>query len=260
MAALTGCLAKLRRAEHHLDELKVSIVAVLQPNPERIRGHFEPDTSRWLYVARRSPTTRATWSPLIGDILSNYRSVLDYIVAELVVMGGGTITTRTGFPIVNDPTKWADASREKIAGVVQGSDLVIRSEQPCQAGNIAHLHPLALLRDLNNWDKHQAIHTTVQVASGQFQPWGPSFSQRGIASLGEPVMVAGPFQRDKPLATIEVTPEPGGNPELHKPLEATYDIAFEGGPPPAQGRSVIETLEAIAACVTEAVPRFEQFF
>jgi hypothetical protein len=262
--SLDGPRLKVGRAQHHLDELKTAIVSLLQPNPERIVGHLNDDATQWIYPARRTPTTRIAWSAMLGDVLNNYRSALDYTVAELVLKAGNTVTKNTSFPIIDDSQKWTKVSRSRTKGIAKGSDVPIRAVQPYHCGNLAKFHPLALLRDLNNWDKHQAIHTTVQVARGRFTGGGIFRGGLTAAKSEAQEIVSGPFERGDPLASHAVAIDPNirtsGEPELDRPLEVVYDIAFQGMPPNAQSRSVIETLEAIATCVEDTIPQFEKFF
>jgi hypothetical protein len=239
--------------------MKAAIVSFLQPNPERIEGEFDAQRSEWVYMPRRTPVVRLGWSAVIGDILSNYRSALDYIAAQLVLSGGGQVTNRTAFPIIDSPTaNWPSTSHERLGGAPSSAIDIIKLMQPYQPGNGGQLNALSLLRDLNNWDKHEALHTTVHVALVSW--WAISYSYRGVQTVGTETIHSGPLKAGEPVGTWGLVSERGQQPEVNRPLIVTYDIAFEGGPPSTRGRSVIEVLTDIALAVDETVPQFEKFF
>ncbi|MBI4261368.1 MAG: hypothetical protein HY658_12475, partial [Actinobacteria bacterium] len=112
-------------------------------------------------------------SLVLGDALHNYRSALDHLVFQLALMGrdGGDAPEGTQFVIRDTPEAFEKAkARGYLDGVAQQHQDMIESVQPYRSADPA-LHPLGLLRDLSNVDKHRIIHL-FEVAPGFSTPDG----------------------------------------------------------------------------------------
>jgi hypothetical protein len=99
----------------------------------------------------------------VGDCLHNLRAALDYIVWDLA----GTKGTRSHqFPIVEDSTEfWKQAiKRGRLADVDPAAQTDIEKLQPYHGRNGARNHPLWLLNELVNADKHHALVLTAVIA------------------------------------------------------------------------------------------------
>ncbi|MBA3551930.1 MAG: hypothetical protein H0W27_03540 [Actinobacteria bacterium] len=254
-ASLDECWLKITRAESHFDIVKSAIHGFLQPNPERIAGQLDAESGEEVYYTRRYPGTRREWSIIIGDALQNWRNALDYIVCGLVRMNGEEPSSSNAFPIVDRESDYPAQSKQRIARVYPGSEAVVEGLQAFNRGNAPEDDPLCRLRDMNNWDKHKALHTTTHVVQLE-SAWPVRMSEDPSAGK----FVSGAFERERPLARIPADRELG-QAYAEMVFDATFDIAFEGGPPLTEGLEVIETLQQIGDFVRfETLPRFAQFF
>jgi hypothetical protein len=69
---------------------------------------------------------------------------------------------RTMFPICTSPSSFAEQrKRGRLSGVPDQAVALIEQAQPFQSA----YHPLALLEQLGNADKHRDLHLTISVAS-----------------------------------------------------------------------------------------------
>jgi len=197
--------------------------------------------------------TQLPMSGIIGDIVTNTRAALDYIMWELaqryfsppldITKGGDK--KLASFPVFETPGKVQDcfdglADRQIPAGAISE----IKAVQPYNAG----YESIWLLTQLVNQDKHRLLlttigefdHMTVEFERSEidgFQPKGPmNLPRQYFATTG-----ASAFQSDmqmKAKAAIYVT---------------WKDVSMPREP-------VALTLEKIVKCVVDIVPRFDGFF
>jgi hypothetical protein len=188
---------KLRRAEHHCDDLREKIdqwVASRSQTPLPFTGAFENAQSRFVYrigdFVRDLP---ADWPLIIGDALTNYRAALDYLAWGLVSIRPNPEPIRREnkiqFPLI---WNWAEGKtgRDRFAaevpnrlpGVDSAYVEIVEGHQPYQWGlqdastrsdsvndyYAAHVgrverHPLALLDRLCNHDKHRQLQVVGEL-------------------------------------------------------------------------------------------------
>lgn len=159
-------LMKLARAERHLKEYVGLAQLLTQNHPWELVESWEADA--WIYTVS-IPEVPSDWSGLVvmGDILFNLRSALDHIAVE--VAGGKRSVT---FPITTFDIDQVEAdgryshsdARRSFANFVNGIPAeavnVIKQVQPFNAigsdGDVT-AHPLAILRRLQNFDKHRGL-------------------------------------------------------------------------------------------------------
>jgi hypothetical protein len=123
---------------------------------------------------RKSPD--AEWGTIIGDIVHNYHSALDSLYFALIShfanTGGKAVTKwdqeHISFPIFDTAENFAKNTKEikKYNATQVLNDLL--SYQPFeyinefvqeqQIENVLSGHPLKILRDLSNLDKHRGLH------------------------------------------------------------------------------------------------------
>jgi hypothetical protein len=162
MADLTGVLAKLDRADEHrlaYDELVEEFVA---GEPYTIYTEYDPQTGwhsvRWLAL-REPPLERLAL--VFGDMVSNLRTTLDYLVWQLVLTTGKRPGRRTGFPVVRREKDWEAQSRIALRGVEQRWIDEIEARQPYHRLDRPSIHPLAILDHVNNLNKHRFLPVAV---------------------------------------------------------------------------------------------------
>lgn len=175
MADLTHLEAKLQRAARHLEELEttgfqfldgVSQLMLESSNP-KVRDVVADPTGNSYSVTLTLPSPPVEISLALGDFLHNLRASLDYLARELVLVAGGQPLDGPGgttFPILLKapageldirPGTW-DGVRRLLAEVQPYADIEKRGQR----------HPLALLGELNNRDKHRLLNVTALSGAG----------------------------------------------------------------------------------------------
>ena len=152
---------------------------------------YEPKVlAHGLYVAislvPRIAPPYLRWGIILGDAVHNLRSALDHLVWELVKVNPHPPpvpdepkelrhfqwrSKRIAFPICDEREKWPEAADRCLFFVDPATSAVLQEAQPFYAwehgweGESVHDHPLRVLRELSNRDKHQAINlSTAAVA------------------------------------------------------------------------------------------------
>ena len=99
MPDLVGVRAKLRRADEHRQAYDELFEHFLATQPYSILFEFDPETGwhifRWLVT---SEPPLEDLSLIFSDIVGNLRSTLDYLVWQLVFLGGRKPGRQSAFP------------------------------------------------------------------------------------------------------------------------------------------------------------------
>ncbi|HXY43239.1 MAG TPA: hypothetical protein VEH29_03550 [Acidimicrobiales bacterium] len=161
---------KLERAKFHADDFNqvwrdfvhsgVYAYTIENEGAPAFTIHF-----RWKV---RSWTPEATHrfqnlSLIFGDLLSNLRATLDYLVWQLVLVAGGTPTDQHAFPCLTDRSKWPSASGRRLGGMDARWRNEIEGVQPYHKRDPEH-DLLAVLDQVNNVNKHRALPATIVTA------------------------------------------------------------------------------------------------
>jgi hypothetical protein len=158
MADLSGVLAKLDRAEEHRLEFDDLVEEYVGGEPYTIYSEYDPATGwhtlRW-QALREPPLERL--GLVFGDMISNLRTTLDYLVWQLVLAAGQRPGRRTSFPVVRRAKDWEVQSRTALHGVEQQWVDEIDSRQPYHRPERPSIHPLAILDHVNNLNKHRFL-------------------------------------------------------------------------------------------------------
>src|SRR5438034_3145826 len=124
---MSGCRAKLRRAEHHLEALTAEITAFEQNHAARVTVKRDAQQQAYLFHAWDVAEPDPEWGLLIGDCAHNARSALDHLAYQLAILHLGRDldegeARRIHFPLVRDASSFRD-SRRKLRGLLRPSDL-----------------------------------------------------------------------------------------------------------------------------------------
>jgi hypothetical protein len=255
VASLDGSYAKLERARFHAEAFAVLVDDVLGSQPYLITHQFEDDgwcVLRW--KARFVPDL--SLFPLVyGDMLTNLRAALDYVVWQLVLANGQTPTNRTAFPIVKDSAHWASAVGRNLQGVDPAWIREIERLQPFNANNGGHAERdlLAVLDEMNNRNKHR-------------------LSSVAFTMLDQLVVRINFLEREESQITQIVTPGPvedgaealrlRSEPPLHFEVDVDPDTAlrvtFSDGMDHSDGwgYSNLELIDAVVRAVAVFEPAF----
>jgi len=258
---LSGVQAKLSRADIHFDAIELAIREFVGSEPDLIPGEFDPHEHVYVFRAQRDSRSPTWVSPLMGDCVHNLRAALDYLMWELVKAGSGSGTSATEFPIFTDAERYRREAPKKTRGVPEGAERVLRALQPFAGASGGPFdpewrdperEPLALLQELERWDKHRSLNVTEDQVSAELV----GFEQLGIMTSPHPALLPGRFTRGTVLARAAV---PLARPDIEVYLRATYGVAFDRAGP-GDGLAVVDTLRAIRQEVSGRVlPALSQF-
>lgn len=165
MHPLDGAFLKLRRAQNHLDALQGSIQRWKDSKPYKIAWEMvsEGETLYYLMKVKEQVPVPMEFSLIIGDICNNLRSVLDYILWQLWLCVDPSFARNVTFPICDAPADFKANVGRHNNGLPKNQIALIEGVQPYKTGNKA----LAVLRDLNNRDKHRMIRVLALTARNE---------------------------------------------------------------------------------------------
>lgn len=163
---LDGTYAKLDRAEKHLNDLKTEIAQYTIAEPKGISTQFEsqiPEVRNkpGISVRVNLQTQPGPTMPLIvGDMIQNTRSALDHLAFALVLRNRAHPTPNTQFPIFDDRLGPQGGVRQVDIQprASRLANALIEKLQPYYRTDDPSLHPLAMLQELSNIDKHRRLH------------------------------------------------------------------------------------------------------
>lgn len=254
-------LARLRHAESHIGVLNRDIDELLQ------QARFRPWINHGHVVITADdqsdvPTER--WGLLIGDVVVNLRAALDHMIWSLSVAQSGPPTypltskwRRIQFPICLSEKIWATARSRQIWAL--GSDVksTLRKFQPFTAA-LPRLHPLWILKELANLNKHRTLPILARRLSPGFLTVSPP-PIRGRLLGGRHLA---PFVGTQELARVALearyaakdsrAPSVGDTLTSVMCLKLDMNIVFGEGVP-GSGRDVIGTLNQCGALVRSAI-------
>ena len=266
---LFGCQLKLWRAQHHADALQDALDGFLRRNPYEIIVQRYPQLAEYILQAKVREEPPADWSPIIGDIVNNWRSALDHLAWQLVRLNGNTGDNRTAFPIFDEdpftPLKPSDPPAVKkkrksahdtfkrnVRGMHINDVAFIKKLQPYSREHNPDTHPLSALSRLSNWDKHREYQLTGQTFQGtafNVREWRDC---KWWTLYERPV---GAFEDGTIVARYAFT-RTGPKPKMDVEVKVFFNIAFGEGSP-LDGLGIKETLIDIGQHVYNIIIRFK---
>jgi len=154
--------AKLQRADQHNQFLHNEIAAWMATNSYVTRPVVSSDNTRYsivAYLTGKEPPLQA-WTLVAGDCLHNLRCVLDHLVYAIAVHQSGAnpppVENKLQFPIADSHANF-QSSTFRIASLSAPVQAAIESVQPYNRTHPKLPPPLAVLRDLENIDKHRFL-------------------------------------------------------------------------------------------------------
>lgn len=168
---LAGVIEKFNRSKEQFDGLLDEMDEFFnqEPQPHFSRGYFDTEAWEWVerFQIREEPPLR--FGVILGDCVHNLRSALDHLACQVTMLEGGTMDdcARTQFPIIDESeTKFEAMADRQIPLLSKKHRALVKRAQPYRAGDEAWRHPLAVLRELSNADKHRLINPTYNVVKG----------------------------------------------------------------------------------------------
>ena len=179
--------AKVSRGHEHRDALVRYITETfsVEGNLPTLAIRFDVETLDHVLYVKRIPDLSEFYSRvglIFGDCVNNFRNALDYLVYEMGVRYTGQLKhpERIKFPIFSKIEGWVGVERNQLAEVSEKQRRVIERFQPYHGRNLVNdipqgqdsYHPLNMLRELTDFDKHRLL-TPIVVPHGNTILMGP---------------------------------------------------------------------------------------
>jgi hypothetical protein len=253
-------LAKLDRARFHADEFDAKWDWYYRSGAYRYNMRMDEQSPHvlrfwWDLPDRTAEQARAVsdLSFIYGDMLSNLRGTLDYLVGQLVLLAGNTVTDRTGFPAAKSQQAWMTATGRDIRGVDPRWVDVIDSLQPYHDA-LPERHLLTVLDHSNNISKHRRIPASIESMKGFSVGYShPDMDGRNFRFWEKE---SGPIVNGEEFFNITVEP-PINNPTITR-RDPMIRISFTDELDHSDGWDY--TNRDLIQWVTDAVARFEPAF
>jgi hypothetical protein len=268
---VTGSRAKVQRAKEHFQDLAAQASAFMSLNPYGVVIEDNADTGERIWRARVSRPIPPEWSLIIGDIVHNLHSALDFLAWQLELANGrmpsmSTESRSIQFPVWDRgkarPTTAAavreqkNARERQIRAFGQPAMALIEGLQPDSRrdrGKFA-LHPLWLLHKLDIEDKHRLL----VVAGGTVRQAGLTIGGPGEhvhidhLSLGSPEASIVPVADGAELMRLKLGDD---TPDVQVKDKFASFVAFAKDGP-GQGEPVLQTCHKLISFVDEALTLF----
>lgn len=238
MLELADAFKRIVRAKRKHKELKGVFVNWLNSNGVKlVQQDHEVAKYTWFVGIAQEPEEDIAL--LVGEILSQLRSALDFVAWQIYLSGGGSRDEKRSnhvyFPIVEDASKFAKAVKDKVPTAWPEAIQRLEAVQPFrQSGQNAVALPV--LHGMNNPDKHRELSL---IAVGAFTVEGAVPDRND--KYGMMMLVASPapvlkFREGMALAHVflylgdkSMTREEH---EAAPPCPWPTDITFDPPPPP----------------------------
>jgi len=241
---LIGPRIKVERAKEHALQLQSEIEAFLDRKPYQLIVESEPKSGDKIYRVKVSEQPPVRWGTIIGDVVHNLRTALDYLAYQLVVANNYTPHKYTYFPICDSKKKFEADGLKKVKDASPKAKHLIESVKPYQGGNTA----LWRIHRLDIQDKHHLLFTVGSALKNVIMK--VTFS--GDMALGReeikfPPYILNPADRLYPLEDgMEVFRFKGSDlvvasNEVMEEFDPNFDVAFGAGQV-VQGELVMPTV------------------
>ena len=262
---LIGVHAKIERAKEHISELIVEVERFKKSNPYEVMPYKDAKTGDTVFVLHVHASLPLRCNSIVGDIVQNLRSSLEYLARQLVLTNGGKPTKHTAFPISASAEEFESGGLGKIRGASAAAMAFLKRLNPYRGGNDAlwRLHQLSIV------DKHHEFITVGLAHEDVIIDFGAQMREIAMRlgadwAKDTPSMEIGirPANRQYPLvdgtplyrisAGVDLT-EADMNPKF------TLQVTFGEGEV-VQGEPVFPTLQQLVGAVEETVKVFHPLF
>jgi hypothetical protein len=264
--ATPSFVLKLERADDHLKALIEEVRWWVQSHAYRISEEVDPETDLTTVYVEPVSDPPLKLSILIGDALHNLRGCLDHLALALAEANLGEraspkVEGDSQFPIYSDSGRWGENRMRRVGSVHAEARTIIERLQPYHAGDQWQSHPLWILRQLSDFDKHRRLPIV-----GTYANLGPS-TVAGPNAYIEYLQLhsaGGPLERKTPLITWGGIRDPTTGTEMKVDYSVAMHIAFSEADPkpdaPIGGKEVLEVLFGIRDFIAfQVVPNLEPF-
>jgi len=159
---LSGSTAKVARAKEHFESLQGELSEIQsQRNPYEAILDRKGKSSTYSLVLHAGNFNEPRLGIILGDLVHNLRSALDYIVIALAEKSGISVTKDHQFPICDDERDYKGLITRMLAGITYGLD-EIANVQPFKRTPPQH-DALFAINYFSNSDKHRIISEYVPI-------------------------------------------------------------------------------------------------
>jgi hypothetical protein len=165
---LDSTIAKRERAYEHIEALRSEVETFFKGEPYVIESIFEDDGRKLINKVRLVRRPSDKFGVMIGDAVFNLRSSLDHLVWALSDKPSkASVANQVMFSIYPTRKKYREAIPRRLHGVTKVAQAEIEKFQPFRrkytlwTGQTIRRfspHPLAVLNELSNTDKHRLIY------------------------------------------------------------------------------------------------------
>lgn len=253
MPLLDGIFQKIDRSLEHLNALNQHAERFFEEYGDRIYVvHGETNSQRTKQLFRPQLVVKFPllyWGIIAGDAVHSLRSALDQLAYVLSTDPDGN----TAFPICTRKKDWVTQAPAMMWGIPEPFIAAIDKSQPYHRGGAANTHPLAILRELSNTDKHRYIPVTAVIPSdAEFTV----VSTQGIASHGSVMLRSRVFEDGAVFAEVSIVPDDSGlEPQMDMDGMLTFHIAFgrSGVPSGVAGKPLMPAFRALGEAVQQVI-------
>jgi hypothetical protein len=256
MASLESVHLKIARANEHLDALKAEIARYYDTHPAEFVAdptiHTDGSGEQYVFGRFEADAPPDHIAVVIGDVLQNLRSALDYLVWELVLANKQQPGKKNSFPICDCAKGFANELRRgRLDGVHSGAITEAEGLQPYFGGAEVDKSFLWNLEQFSNINKHRRVLLTVLRTLPAPEGLVTTRDEFGLThALVNPTLA----NSDAEIGPVRVV---GGKVQVNPPVIGF--IGFAEGPP--MGYEIWSYLEGTARFIPEHVlPCFERFF
>lgn len=281
---LDGSRLKLKRAREHLNRLRKGTADFLDSDPYGITPEYDAKVAQQIFrmkIKRRPPIDLAL---TIGDCIHNARSALDQLIWQIAIWEtNGNPPERISFPIFKDRpgfenwlARFATDFRPRTKTTLRGCQPYFRAYRRYDTEGLPYHfgkwlegmdapafddpldHPLWLLHEISNEDKHRLL--VIAAAVGYVTDY------RTYPEITEPsairrmlVRKRGHVENGDVLAVFrcEVLWAPGAHVKAEP--DFAFGVVFDSDGP-GRGWPIISTLNAILFDVGEIIAKYTHFF
>lgn len=263
MGTAADSLAKVAWAEKHYDALAQSATAYVKGNSDVIRAEVNPDLMRFSFFGRANPIP-GDWSLIIGDFAHSARGALDYIVDRLSALpADDQQRRRIQFPIFDTAGEFHARQATCLKGVDPAHLSAFESWQPYNGVGA----PLAILREINNYDKHRSVRVVtainkfggITVRTVREGVHGPPMLLSGNINLGDQWefrQIGDGVLTDADSLILTATRRGPSSVGLTVEPQAALNLAFAAGQKHIENLSVLPTLKGVLGRVKDVLAQF----
>jgi hypothetical protein len=193
-SSFDGVLAKVERAEEHVDTIGRAISAWALENPEPFTHHHSTDkTEHRIHFTPRTEPDLTRWAVIAGECVHALRSALDHCMWIAAQAEGLAHSRSREFPVFLDRAVYDRDVERKFDGVQDPEVLgVVERVQPWQRGPDAKDDHLWIVHELDRIDKHRTLTVVPMVPrtvdfEGTFHGVGEDAAPPAVVGEGRPL-------------------------------------------------------------------------